>query len=272
MDPFARKTAIITGGASGIGRALAEELCRRGALVTLADINASLLGETVGALAGRGYDVVGAPLDVTEFEAVKKVVEDTVRARGRLDYMFNNAGIVIAGETQDFSYSDWRRVIDTNLYGVVHGVMAVYPLMVEQGHGHIVNTASLAGLVPATGEISYTTSKYGVVGLSNALRAEAAHYGVKVSVVCPGFIRTPIYESCELIGLDRDKMTELAPEGLPPHKCARAILRGVERNRAIIVVTALARAFWIMQRLSPGLVRAVFSRGLMKPMREAKIA
>ncbi len=214
----------------------------------------------------------GAPVDVTDFEAVEKLVEDTVRERGHLDLMFNNAGIVVAGETQDFSYGDWHRVIDVNLYGVVHGAMAAYPVMVRQRSGHIVNTASLAGLVPATGEISYTASKYGVVGLSNALRAEGAQYGVKVSVVCPGFVRTPIYESCELIGLDREKITELAPEGMPPRKCARAILRGVERNRAIIVVTALAKAFWVMQRLSPGLVRVIFSQGLMKPMRAAKTA
>lgn len=211
-----RRTAIVTGGASGIGRSLAEELCRRGAPVTVADVDGSLLEETVGELRSRRYLAEGARLDVTEFEAVKEVVEDAVRAHGRLDYTFNNAGIVIAGETQDFSHDDWQRVIDTNPYGVVHGVMAAYPLMVEQRSGHIVNTVSLAGLVPATGEISYTTSKYGVVGLSNALRAEAAHYGVKVGAVCPGFIRTPIYESCELIGLGREKATGLGPRGLAP--------------------------------------------------------
>ncbi len=270
MDTYNGKTAVITGGASGIGRALAEELCRRGALVTLADRNAALLEETVSALAAKGREAEGTALDVTDLEAVKGVVESVVSRRGRLDYMFNNAGIAVFGETHEFSYDDWHRVIDTNLYGVVHGVMAAYPVMVEQGSGHIVNTASLAGLVPATGEISYTASKYGVVGLSNSLRAEAAHYGVKVSVVCPGFIRTPMYDNLELVKLDRDKVMEMAPPGMPVDRCARVILRDVERNRAIITVAAEAKLFWSLQRLSPALVRAIFSLGLARRLRNSK--
>ncbi|RJP27179.1 MAG: SDR family oxidoreductase [Actinobacteria bacterium] len=270
MEDYKGRTAIITGGASGIGRALTEELAQRGAQVTLADIDAALLEKTVASLAAGGYDVKGATLDVTDFQAVKKLVEESASDYGRLDYMFNNAGVVIGGEAHDFSYEDWHRVIDVNLYGVVHGVGAAYPLMVKQGSGHIVNTSSLAGLTPATGEISYTTSKYGIVGLSNALRSEGAYYGVKVSVVCPGFIRTPIYQNIEFVKLDRDKVMKMAPKGMPPEICARVILRGVERNKAIITVTAMAKAFWIMQRLSPALVRALYSQGLMKPMRKLK--
>jgi NAD(P)-dependent dehydrogenase (short-subunit alcohol dehydrogenase family) len=271
LDPFAGKTAIVTGGASGIGRALGEELGRRGARVTLADVNEGLLEETVGDLAGMGYKVKGTALDVTDFEAVKRLVSDTTSEHGRLDYMFNNAGIAIFGEAQDFSYDDWHRVIDINLYGVVHGTAAAYPVMVEQRSGHIVNTASLAGIMPAAGEISYTASKYGVVGLSNSLRCEGTHYGVKVSVVCPGFIRTPMYENLELIKIDREKMMKMAPKGMPCDKCAGIILRGVERNKAIITVTAAAKTFWIMQRLSPGLVRVLYSQGFLKPMRKAKL-
>jgi len=272
LNPFDGSTAIITGGASGIGKALGEELAGRGARVILADINASLLEETVGSLTARGLMVEGAELDVTDFEAVRELVEGKASEHGRLDYMFNNAGIAIAGEAHDFSIADWRRVIDTNLYGVIHGVASAYPLMVRQGGGHIVNTASMAGIVPAVGLISYTASKYGVVGLSNALRTEGSHYGVKVSVVCPGFIRTPIYETIELLKVDRDKLMKLAPEGMPCDDCARIILRGVERNKAIITVTAMAKAFWAMQRLSPALVRALFGLGLARPMRKARTA
>ncbi len=270
MDIFQGKSAIVTGGASGIGRALGEELGRRGAHVVLADVNEALLEETIASLAGQGHAFKGSVLDVTDFGAVKSLVEETAAEYGKLDYIFNNAGIAIFGETRDFSNDDWHRVIDTDLYGVVHGVAAAYPLMVRQGSGHIVNTASLAGLVPATGLISYVAGKHGVVGLSNALRTEGAYYGVKVSVVCPGFIRTPMYENIELVKLDRDKLMEMAPRGMRPEKCARTVLRGVERNRAIITVTAEARAFWIMHRLSPGLVRVLFSQGLARPMREAR--
>jgi NAD(P)-dependent dehydrogenase (short-subunit alcohol dehydrogenase family) len=269
-DAFRGKAALITGGASGIGRALGEELGRRGARVVLSDVNEALLEETVGSLAARGYTTRGAVLDVTDFEAVKGLVEETAAEHGKLDYIFNNAGIAIFGETHDFSNDDWHRVIDTDLYGVVHGVVAAYPLMVKQGSGHIVNTASLAGLIPATGLISYVASKHGVLGLSTALRSEGAHYGVKVSVVCPGFIRTPMYENIGLVKLDRDKLMEMAPKGMRPERCACTVLRGVERNRAIITITAEAKAFWILHRLSPGLVRVLFSQGLAKPMRKAK--
>jgi NAD(P)-dependent dehydrogenase (short-subunit alcohol dehydrogenase family) len=271
MDIFEGKTVIITGGASGIGRALGEGLARRGALVTLADINSSLLDETVSSLTGGGHKAKASVLDVTDYEAVKKLVDETAREHGRLDYIFNNAGIGVLGEAQDKSIEDWHRVIDTNLYGVVHGVAAAYPLMVKQGFGHIINTSSLAGLMPATGEISYTTSKYGVVGLSNALRVEGKAYGVKVSVVCPGFIRTPIYGSIKLLGLDREKVMKGVPKGICAEECARIVLRGVERNKATIVVTALAKSIWAMQRISPGLVRALISRELIRRVRAGRV-
>ena len=271
MDTFNAKTVIVTGGASGIGRAVGEELARRGAVVTLADIDATLVEEVAGGLTGQGCDVKAVVLDVTDFEAVKRLVDDTVSEHGRLDYMFNNAGIAVFGETQDFSYDDWHRVIDVNLYGVVHGIAAAYPVMVEQGFGHIVNTSSLAGLVPASGLISYTASKYGVVGMSNALYTEGAKYGVKTSVVCPGLIHTPIYEHVKLIDLDRDKIMKQAPKGMDCEKCVRDILQGVERGKAIIVVTPMAKALTFMQRFVPGLMRALFGQTIIKIFRNAKV-
>jgi len=269
MDQFKSKVAVITGGASGIGRALAGELGRRGARLVLADLNASLLAETVASLTRSGCEAAGTTLDVTDFEAVKRLVDDTFSAYGSLDFIFNNAGISILGEALDFSIDDWRRVIDVNLYGVVHGVAAAYPVMVEQGSGHIVNTSSLAGLFPAVGEISYTTSKYGVVGLSEVLRMEGAKYGVKVSAVCPGFIHTPIYESIGVVGFDRGKMAALTPRGMAPEKCARIVLRGVERNRAIIPVSASAHIAWRAERFAPRLVRA-FDRRMLETFRKTK--
>ena len=149
MDSIAGKTVIVTGGASGIGRALCEVLGMRGAILTVADIDPDGLSETVSELTRRGCDARGALLDVTDHAAVKRLVDATVAEHGRLDYMFNNAGIGVLGEAQDFSYDDWHRVIDVNLYGAVHGVMAAYPVMVRQGGGHIVNTASAAGLFPS---------------------------------------------------------------------------------------------------------------------------
>ena len=270
MDVFAGKIAMVTGGASGIGRALSEQLAQRGATVVLADVNADLLEETVQSIAARGGAASAEVLDVRDFAAVKKTVDGIVDKYGRIDYIFNNAGIGIGSEAHEHPHEAWRKVIDTNLYGVINGVTAAYPLMVEQGFGHIVNTASMAGLLPLTGEISYTTSKHGIFGLSGVLRIEAALHGVKVSVVCPGFIRTPIYTSAEYIGIDRDKLLKVFPKGTSPEKTAAVILADVKRNRAVIIPPRYMRPLWWMQRLAPGLVSRVIQVGTKQIMRYAK--
>jgi NAD(P)-dependent dehydrogenase (short-subunit alcohol dehydrogenase family) len=269
VELFRDKIAIVTGAASGIGRALGAELSARGAIVVMADLNAPLLQEAVADVNRAGGRAKTATLDVTDAEAVKHLILDTAVAHGRLDYLFNNAGIGVMGEAYEFSLEDWKRVIDTNLYGVVHGVAAAYPLMVKQGFGHIVNTASLAGLVPATGEISYVASKYAIVGLSNALRIEAAPLGVRVSVVCPGLIETPILTTTKIINADRDKILSQIKWKMPPAQCARLILRGVEKNRPTIVITAMAKVFWWLERLSPRLMSLVWAL-FMKSIRQAR--
>jgi len=270
LESFTDKIVVITGGASGIGRALGEELCGSGARLILADINAELLSQTGEALRASGGQVETSPLDVRDPEAVKRLIEETARDQGRIDYLFNNAGIVVGGEARDVSLDDWRGVIDTSLYGVVHGVLAAYPIMVEQGSGHIINTASLAGLIPAPGEISYVAAKYGVVGLSHALREEGADLGVRVSVVCPGFIDTPILRTLKVVKLDRDRLLAQIPKTMPVDQCAREILRGVERNKATIVVTASGKLLWRLYRYTPWLLSPLFRRSLRK-MREMRI-
>ena len=253
MDAFEGKVAIITGAASGIGRALAEQMARRGARLILADMNGEQLAEVAKSITDAEGDAKPVSLDVRDFEAVESLVKSTADECGRLDYIFNNAGIGVGGEALHFSIDDWRNVIDTNLYGAVNGVAAAYPIMVKQGFGHIINTASMAGLVPIPGEISYTASKYGIVGLSNSLWAEGAGLGVCVSVVCPGVIRTPIFQTSKMIDMDREKMLEDIPKGVSAEECARQILRGVERKKATIIVTKLAKFFCLLHRISPSI-------------------
>lgn len=242
------------GAGLGIGRALAVKLARRGAILVLADINARHVEETAEIIKQTNKNIKTVTLDVSDKDAVKKLVDDIYAEKGRLDYIFNNAGIGVGGEAYEFAYEDWKRVIDVNLYGVINGVFAAYPIMVKQGFGHIVNTASLAGLAAFPGEISYSTSKYAIVGLSNALCMEAACHGVKVSVVCPGKIETTIYETSKIVGFDKEKALAMLPKGITPEKCADLIIRGVERNKPIIVITQLAHFLYLLQRLSPGLV------------------
>jgi len=174
MTTFRDRTAIVTGGASGIGKAVCEALAEHGAIVVVADLDAARAETVAQGIRARGGRAQARQLDVRDAAGFQKLVGDTAAEHGRLDYLFNNAGIGVAGEERDVSLEDWNEVLAVDLHGVVHGVRAAYALMVRQGHGHIVNTASLVGLIPSGGEISYTTAKYGVVGLSHALRAGGA--------------------------------------------------------------------------------------------------
>src|SRR5580693_1197639 len=207
---FQGRVAIVTGAASGIGKALSGALVRRGASVVLADIDEAGVKGAADMLSARpGSQVSGVALDVTDAEAVAALVERTAQDHGHLDFMFNNAGIGIVGPVRELSLTHWNRVIDVNLRGVVHGVVAAYPVMIRQGRGHIVNTASLAGLLPSPMLTPYGMTKHGVVGLSESLRMEGADHGVRVSVVCPGVIDTPL--------LDKGNPPDLPPVGHPPN-------------------------------------------------------
>jgi len=273
MTIFTDKIAIITGAASGIGRALGIELALRGAIVVMADVQTKMLEEVVESINQGGYKVKAVILDVTDFEAVKALVSDTVAQYGRLDYIFNNAGIAVGSEVRDCSIDDWRNVLDVNLFGVIYGVTAAYPLMVKQGFGHIINTASIAGLTLFPNSASYVASKYGVVGLSNALRIEGADLGVNVSVVCPGYIKTAIFHTNKMIKINRDKILKSLPErfGITPEECALVILHGVERNKAIIVVTGFAKILWLLYRIHPGLILWMMRREIKKSRKEMRI-
>ncbi|RMH22053.1 MAG: SDR family oxidoreductase [Acidobacteria bacterium] len=260
------RVAVVTGGASGIGRALGEGLAAHGARVVLADLDGDGAAAAAAAITAADRRARAATVDVADENQVTALIHGVIEREGRLDYLFNNAGIVIAGKSHELEPEDWRRVLDVDLDGVVHGVAAAYPAMIRQGHGHIVNTASLAGLVPAPGLSSYAAAKHAVVGLSTSLRAEAAAFGVKVSVVCPGMIATPIVEHAEIkneerLSLSRRQLIELSPfRPYPVAKAARIILRGVARNRALILITPHARLLWWLYRLSPTLALTYWRR------------
>jgi short-subunit dehydrogenase len=224
-------------------------------MVVVADVNEGRAGQVASGINKRGDRARAAHVDVAQAEEVQNLIEETVTEYGRLDYMFNNAGICVVGEERDVSLDHWRSVLDVNLFGVIYGTTAAYSLMIKQGFGHIVNTASLAGLIPAIQEISYTASKYAVVGISNALRVEGADLGVKVSVVCPGFVQTGIYDASLAVNVDKEKLVANIPfKMMEAEKAAQEILRGVALNRAIIVFPSHARIMWWLYRLHPSIL------------------
>ncbi len=261
MNMFQNKIAIVTGGASGIGQALARDLAGRGAEVVLADVQIDAALSAAAKITASGGRAAAHYLDVADSAAVERLVARIAAEKGRLDYMFNNAGIAIFGEFRDLPEADWKRILDINVNGVFAGTAAAYAVMIRQGAGHIVNTASVAGLVPSPGFAAYCASKHAVVGLSTALRAEAAEYGVKVSVVCPGFIRTPIFDS-KTVGMPKDSASKAQALriAMAPEECAARVLDGVAKNKAIIAVTAHAKVFWVLNRYLPGLMHAVSRR------------
>jgi NAD(P)-dependent dehydrogenase (short-subunit alcohol dehydrogenase family) len=263
------RIAIITGAASGIGQALASALVARGDTVVVADIDGAGAGRVAGELARRGPGTATpAVVDVRDAGAVQALVEQARDQYGRLDLMVNNAGVGVGGETQELLLAHWNRVIDVNLRGVVHGVQAAYPVMVGQGSGHIVNTASLAGLVPTPGLTPYAMTKHAVVGLSLSLRAEAAGLGVRVTAVCPGVVDTPILDrgapddlpQPALSADTREFFRRVQPRFYSADRLAQDIVRGIDRNTALVIAPASARVAWYLWRYAPFVINRETAR------------
>jgi short-subunit dehydrogenase len=258
---FGGATSVVTGAASGIGHGLAEELAKRGSEVVLADRQIELAEEVASKICSSGGNASAFNVDVTDFSAVERLIQETVARTGRLDYIFNNAGIGIGGNVSHFGIEDWNQMMGVNLRGVIHGVQAAYKIMMAQGFGHIVNTASMAGLTPSPGGVAYATTKHAVVGLSNSLRAESARMGVRVSVLCPGFVRTAILEDGGKYG---KMLIDLSPEQhrqmlkmiekfkpLSPNMFAKKALNSVAKNKAIIIVPSWWKLLWLLNRFFP---------------------
>jgi len=268
---FAGKTAIVTGAGSGIGAALCRALVDAGAAVVCTDIDGDAAERTANAL---GANARSARLDVTDAAAVQAVVDDVVDRSGRLDLMFNNAGIVWGGDTELLALDQWNAIIDVNIRGVVHGVTAAYPVMVRRGHGHIINTASMAGLTAAGQITSYVTTKHAVVGLSLALRSEAVSRGVGVLVVCPSAVETPILDKGAIggfVGRNYFLQGQGVRTAYDPDRLARDTLRAIEKNKAILVKPRLAHAQWLLARLSPTLMQRM-SIGFIERQRASQLA
>jgi NAD(P)-dependent dehydrogenase (short-subunit alcohol dehydrogenase family) len=255
--------AVVTGAAGGIGRATALALGARGMTVVCADLDEDRAGE------------VGVPyaVDVGDAAAMECFAAWVLERHGTPAVLVNNAGVGIGGSFFDHTVADWRRTIDVNLMGVVHGCLYFGPAMVGRGRGHIVNVASAAAYTPTRLLPAYGATKAGVLTLSQSLRAELRGTGVGVSVICPGFIATGIYRAARHAGSEeaeerkrRDLTERLARRLAPgPEVVAKAIIRAIERDRPLVPVTAGAWGAYALSRLSPAAMRALSRVGGADP-------
>ena len=211
MESLQGAGAVVTGGASGIGLATARLLGARGGRLVLADVEPGTLESAVDSLRTAGVEAHGVVCDVRSYDAVQALADEAFRVLGAVHVVFNNAGVAVGGPIVDMTHDDWRWVIDVDLWGPIHGVEAFVPRMVEQGQGgHILFTASFAGLVPNVGLGPYTVAKYGVVALAEVLYRELRPQGIGVSVLCPMRVGTNIGTS------QRNRSDEYGGPGMPP--------------------------------------------------------
>ena len=256
------RVVIITGGSSGIGRALGAAFVTQGDDVVLAARTEGDVQRTADELSAQGPGKArAAVLDVRNAGEVAGLVHDVYDNYGRLDLMINNAGICVFGFADEMTPGYWEQIYDTNVRGVLHGVLAAYPIMIKQGHGQIANTASIAGLVPAPLQGPYTMTKHAVAGLTMSLRVEARARGVRVNLICPGVIETPLLDKGGPPGLPPTPHVFADARGLmrhatrsapyPADRLAREVLRDLDKDKPIIVRPSSARWLWRLYRLSP---------------------
>jgi NAD(P)-dependent dehydrogenase (short-subunit alcohol dehydrogenase family) len=267
------KTALVTGAGSGIGKATALAFGRRGADLVICDVNETGLADTESQLRALGRDVLAQRVDVARREdmsALASAVHGKVEA---VDILMNNAGVGLGGGFLHTSLEDWDWIIGINLRGVIHGCHFFLPKMVARGRGgHVINVSSAAGYVASEPLAAYSTTKFGVLGLSEALRDELAPHRIGVTTICPGLINTPITESALMRGPDatpeaRQRMIEIyRRRNYGPERVADNVLRAVQRDRAVAPISPEAWVMYFAKRFVPGLV-ARFNRAMGERMR-----
>lgn len=254
---FAGKVAVVTGAGSGIGRSTARKLAALGAAVHGADLDVGAAQATVASIKQAGGRGTAHAVDVTDAAAVEALAAAVYAAEGAVDVLHNNAGVGHGGPVAETSLQEWHRVLGVNLMGVVHGVHVFVPRMLAQGRpAHIVNTASMAGLVAVAQMVPYCTSKHAVVGLSESLNAELAPQGIRVSAICPGVIDTNIIRTAHMTGelaAQQQRVVGLYERfGSSPDTVADAVVDAIRHDKLIRTVprhhVALA---WTLRRISP---------------------
>ncbi len=253
---FKDKVVIVTGAASGIGRAIINMFANEGAKVVLADINERGIIELEQELKSKGVDATAVHTDVTNLEMIKNLINKTIQKHGKIDVMCNNAGIILPGDIDVTDYSSIDKQIYINLYGIIRGTKEVLPIMKKQGYGHIVNTSSLAGIVPEPGSAIYSATKFGIRGFDLAVRLELKNTGVSISTIMPDSTETPQlhYEATH----GGSAMSFLG-EPQKPENVANGVANAILKNKIEVyvphsqgIIARIALMFpWLMPMLWP---------------------
>jgi NAD(P)-dependent dehydrogenase (short-subunit alcohol dehydrogenase family) len=263
------RVAVITGAGSGIGRASTLLLARHGARVHACDIDNDAAEAVAAQVRASGGQATAHELDVSAPELVEALAAALFAEHGHVDILHNNAGIGHGGDIAGTTVEDWQRIINVNLLGVAYGIQAFVPRMLGQGRGaSVINTASMAGIVPAAKMAPYCASKYGVVGLSEALNAELSKRGIHVSAICPGVINTPIVARAimrgEMAAIHDKAVGFYGKHGASPDEVAQAVLRTIESHKLIVPVPRRqVTAPYLLHRLSPRLTQPL-ARSLIR--------
>jgi NAD(P)-dependent dehydrogenase (short-subunit alcohol dehydrogenase family) len=259
-----RKTALVTGAGSGIGRATALLMASRGADLVICDLDRERLERTASEARATGRKVLARHLDVADRAAMEDFAAEVHGEVEAVDLLMNNAGVGMGARLLDMSLDDWSWIVGVNLFGVIHGCHFFIPPMVRRGRGgHVINMSSAAGYTPIPASIAYGTTKFGVLGLSEGLRAELTPFGIGVTAVCPGFIDTDIVTSARLRGVAAEPENYRRTKefyrrrNYGPERVARRILRAVHKNRLVLPVTVEAWAMYCLMRTFPGVLRSL---------------
>ena len=243
METFKDTVAVVTGGGSGIGRALTLALARAGSRVVVADVDEGAMAAVAGEVTALGGEALTVRTDVSDLGQVQALADRAWKTFGAVHVLCNNAGVAAWGGLEQATHRDWQWVLGVNLWGVIHGVETFVPRMIAGGErGHVVNTASMAGLIASQGLGVYNTSKYAVVGLSETLAKDLKPYGIGVSVLCPGFVQTRIHESernrpggaavdANTLGM----LGQLVAGGIEPAAVAEKVVDAVRSDRFYIL-------------------------------------
>lgn len=265
---FSGTTAIVTGAAHGIGAEIARQLAAAGAVVLATDVANAPLRAVVDDIGQAGGSAMAMVVDVTDRDDVQRAVDSVVAEFGQLDYMVSNAGAGIFGEVESVSLDEADTIVDVNLRGVLYGVGVAYRQMLRQGSGHIVSTASAAGLVPVPAQAHYTATKHAVVGLHKALALEAAAAGIRTTVFCPAWVESSMFDTATIHGslAGSDPRAAVPIKPLATEVAVRRLLRGVLRGRRFVVTPFYGRLGWWLERFSPTLSHALY-RGALTRLR-----